>query len=328
MFREKSEKCLKKAPDGTGDILSNVNVFTDAQKSMKPENLAVPFICNKDVKLSDYELRLLSKGPGFMLRECVDNESFEVELEKMVAKNKFNSWFSNKGDISAANLDEDLGNGHPNHLTKTSDQLRGNQNVPNRVKSNGVVSNDELWEENSGSMVFNYKTKSLDFGNLTAPKYKYNKTIGMPNPESCEKETFHEIRRNEMRRIFSKATSSQPVNKRQSPSKPNGNGNIDSNESNLTREELIRLESLKRRIKAGELCISSTDKSKRFAILSNKQNIESGLQHTSKDLEIEPSKVKRVQNYVNDHVSWLKAITNIGSNFGHESRMGSNLCDK
>ena len=74
------------------------------------------------------------------------------------------------------------------------------------------------------------------------------------------------------------------------------------------------LKSLKGKISKGHLVICETDKSKRFAALTKQQYIESGLQHAKKDLEIEPHRVKRIQNTVNHHVWWVKEMTKVGSN--------------
>ena len=79
-------------------------------------------------------------------------------------------------------------------------------------------------------------------------------------------------------------------------------------ESNLSVDEQNWLNSMKKRIQNGELIVAQTDKSRCFAIFSKKQYLKSGLVHMAKDLEIEPEKVKRVQNYVNDHVSWISGM--------------------
>ena len=96
----------------------------------------------------------------------------------------------------------------------------------------------------------------------------------------------------------------------------------------LSRDEILGIKSLKTRIANGGVVICETDKSKKFAGLTQQQYLESGLQHTCKDLEIEPERVKRVQNVVNDHVKWLREMTNCGSNWGHESRHAKNMTDK
>ena len=51
-------------------------------------------------------------------------------------------------------------------------------------------------------MVYNKETKSIDMGNLRASDYKFNKTIHLPRGDDAEKETKHNLRREEMLRIF------------------------------------------------------------------------------------------------------------------------------
>ena len=103
------------------------------------------------------------------------------------------------------------------------------------------------------------------------------------------------------------------------------NPNID---SNLSKEEQLGLKSIRERIKSGQIIVADTDKTKKFALLTPEQYIESGNVHTDKDIRIEPDKVKRIQNYVNDHVWWLKESSQLSSNWSHEGRMARNVCDK
>ena len=76
------------------------------------------------------------------------------------------------------------------------------------------------------------------------------------------------------------------------------------------------------------MVVAETDKSKRFACLTRKQYVDSGMVHAQKDIEISPSKVKRIQNTVNDHTWWFKEMSNCGENWGHGDRMSKNINDK
>ena len=220
---------------------------------------------------------------------------------------------------------------------------RGNNSSKNSENSSGFSefgSNDKLWEENTGSMLYNLKSKSLNFGNLKATQYKYNKSIYMPKPEADDVELSHQLRKTEMLRIFNRAIGSKKGNPKsknvakdvtkcqgQPNTSPRYNKNSNS-ESNLSRDELIGLKNLKARISNKEFVIVDTDKTKKFAALTPEQYVESGLQHTSKDIQIEPERVKRVQNVVNDHVWWLREMTNCGNTWGHEARHAKNMADK
>ena len=322
--RDQIRKATKSAPEVTREYLSDVNVFSADQTNVQPQPPALPFICHKDIKLSEYEVLLLSKGPGFMVREDLDKEIFEVETEKMVAKKKFDSAFKeSKDDCAATAVDtQQVPQNTQNQPPSTAPNLGKSLQGSGENKSELISNTNNLWESYSGKMVYDMKSKSLDFGNLSAPKYKYNKRICMPDPESPELEVCHELRRTEMNRIFNRFINDGQKTKKYLK------GTQSHENSNLTREELIGLKSLKQRIKSGEIIICETDKSRKFAALTPAQYLESGLQHTTKDLQIEPERVKRIQNVVNSHVEWLKEITNIGKNVGHESRMSNNLSDK
>ena len=125
-------------------------------------------------------------------------------------------------------------------------------------------------------MIYDNRTKVLNMGNMQATAYKYNKSIGLPPNESAEIETAHETRRIELLRVFDRIANDPKFKE-------------DGSESNLSPDELKGLKSLKRRIKAGELVVCDTDKSRRFAILSRDQYVKSGLVHTVNDLEISES---------------------------------------
>ena len=158
-------------------------------------------------------------------------------------------------------------------------------------------------------MVYNMKSKCLDLGNLRAINYKHNKVTYMPRDCKVDRESRHESRRVEMCRVFERIVNEK------------------SNDSNLSKAELDRIDSLRKRVKEGSLVVTTTDKSKKFALLTRDQYIESGKAHTQKDIEISQSQVKRIQNSVNDHTYWLSEITNCGENFNHHKRMSTNLSD-
>ena len=64
--------------------------------------------------------------------------------------------------------------------------------------------------------------------------------------------------------------------------------------SNLTDEEQEGLKSLKRRVKEGEIIITETDNSKHFSVLTREQYIQSGREHTEKDIRITDDQIHTV----------------------------------
>ena len=67
------------------------------------------------------------------------------------------------------------------------------------------------------------------------------------------------------------------------------------NDSNLSDRERIGMERLKKRVQAGELLVTETDKARRFCVLTPKQYIDSGLKHTRGDIEISHDQISSVQ---------------------------------
>ena len=98
-------------------------------------------------------------------------------------------------------------------------------------------------------------------------------------------------------------------------------------QTNLSKSEKIGLESLIKRVSEGEICIATSDKSKRFVVLMRDQYVNSGLKHTVVDTQIEPEEVKRFQTTLNTHSKWLTKIFNICSDWGQEDRMMKNVIE-
>ena len=245
----------KEAPRATRAILDGVNVFCDGLPT-EPEAPEGPMICDSTLKFDMNELKVLAKGPKFMVREELQSEDFKVELEKMIVKQKFDERskdaHENKDDCS-----EKEKNGAS--LSSASTAAAGTSSKIN-LDSNGEGVRDLncLWEEQAGLMVYNSKSKSLNLGNLRATNYKHNKRLYLPNNSKVEHESSHETRRVEMLRVFNRVRN-------ENPNKDSYRKSLD---CNLTNDELQGLKSLRERVKNGSLIVASTDKSKRFALLS------------------------------------------------------------
>ena len=101
-------------------------------------------------------------------------------------------------------------NVHGKHASNQSCK-QSDQTVNSKVLSEKHDLNHKrevLWEEESGRMIYNYKNKALNMGNLKATDYKHNKQLHMPDPESSDIETLHQFRRTECKRIFDRAQKS------------------------------------------------------------------------------------------------------------------------
>ena len=312
---------IRESPPHTQEILSGVNLFSSVQKDLKKEDPLGPFICDPKIQLTNNELLLLSRGPKYMVREDLSEDVFDIEIEKMIAKQKYNDGFMEE-DLSECTSQEQP----PAHCDKSIASCHSPSE--SKVSGNDKFKFMQRWDEASGSMIFNELSGTLDLGNLKATNYKYNKEIFPPKNDSVNCEAGHEARKVELKRVFQRIT--KPIKPKETNNSSSKHQKIPSiqSESNLSEKELEGLKSLKRKIKEGILVVCDTDKSKRFCVMTPDQYLKSGYVHTSKDLEISPSQIARVQNHVNDHTWWLKNITNCGSNWRHEDRMCKNVLDK
>ena len=287
--------------------------------------------------LTQNELKLLSRGPKYMVRDELSLEDFKVELEKMVANQKLDNAFnSDQGEDDLSEQPDRCNTPALQKQTnepKTTNKFGLKSEVSEKCKAEKDF--NIKWEENICNLPYDCREKVLDMGNLRATQYKHNKMICLPQPEKPERESGHEARRNEMLRVYNRVANAKQKlpadgmkSKSNMPNKLNNNHADNRVDSNLSDEELEGLRSLKKRIKDGSLIICDSDKSKRFIALTRDQYVASGLKHTKNDVEIQPHQVKHIQSVVNDHVWWLTKMSNCGSNWKHEDRMHKNTLDK
>ena len=165
--RDVLEKSLKSAPPNTANILSGVNLFKNDQTELGPAKPLGPFNCSKEIKLSENELKVLSRGPKFMVRDCPTKEEFDIEVERMIVKNKYNEAFKiDEEDLQCVVQTLQKPNQTPAVNAATQNSADSSILAPHReVKTsnlNAEVDFDSKWEERAGSMVFNDVSKVLD----------------------------------------------------------------------------------------------------------------------------------------------------------------------
>ena len=87
-------------------------------------------------------------------------------------------------------------------------------------KESSGVDNTDKTEENDKSvevesrlvktesrLVYNHVSKTLDMSRMRATDFKYDKRLMLPGPEQADKESLHQIRRNEMLKLFCNVAS-------------------------------------------------------------------------------------------------------------------------
>ena len=171
---------------------------------------------------------------------------------------------------------------------------------------------EKLWNVEKHRYIFNPFSKEIDFRYRRPTDYKLNKRIFLPRPLNELDEFQCELKRRQFNKVFDNF-----VKENTEPTDDGKNG-LDSNNRrgnknvkqylNLSFKERIGLKTLNDRIDSGEIMITPTDKSGRFAVLTKEQYIKSGEKHTSKDQKINWRDLKYMKNQVNNHMYWYGNI--------------------
>ena len=126
-------------------------------------------------------------------------EEHKVDVEKLIVKQKYDNCFK-VSDLEDDSPAEHAASASVQNRSQTTAAAKVFENS-NRVK---VDSNDfdVLWKENCGKMPYDYRTKTINLGNMQATAYKYHKDLYLPPNESPSIESAHEYRRIELMRVF------------------------------------------------------------------------------------------------------------------------------
>ena len=79
---------------------SRLKIFAPAVNFPRKEKLNGPFVGRNTIKLSEGEIRVLSRHPKYSVRKKVDATDYKIEIEKMNAKKKFGLQSILKEDIN------------------------------------------------------------------------------------------------------------------------------------------------------------------------------------------------------------------------------------
>ena len=124
-------------------------VFGTPQDLPKAQTPTGPYLCDNKIKLSKQELLILSKDPKYSLLEEIDERNFKLELERMVAKNRFNEY--NCGTSTSSESILHLGvmesdNVVPRPDSNGKSEAEGSNNYSTRVDSK---SKWDMWQKES-----------------------------------------------------------------------------------------------------------------------------------------------------------------------------------
>ena len=157
---EMVEKSFKDAPEHTDRILSGVNIFQSDQEVL-PQKPLGPMICDKNISLSENEIKLLSRGPKYMVRDELALEDFMIELKKLVAKQKIDNAFNEDDQPypEADTVQQPAVNKH-SKVDSVAEVTEQKLNVSDKAGAKDEI--NLKWEESSCSIPYNCKDKVLD----------------------------------------------------------------------------------------------------------------------------------------------------------------------
>ena len=242
-----------------------VEIFNN-KVGLSKEKLREPEIVGEGIVLSEEELNVLALGPKFCVRKKLSMEEFDTELEECIAKIRW----------------EMMGEEIDKKKQKKDDANIAIMAILDDEEKEEVREHEEA-KEAKLRQVYNVEENSWNYGRKRATDLKGNTMVILPGQsKDFQVEANFEMLRTEIRACFKNYTTK------------NCNEKGDQ-ESNLSRGEMGGLKKLKKCYKSGELAIKSTDKSGRFAVMSQENYITGGGKHTQKAEEIDLETIKQTQ---------------------------------
>ena len=281
-------------------------IFRTPEEMPKPQQPVGPYICDPNLVLSANEILVLNKDPKYSLMEPCTMDTFLLEKEKSLAKYRF-------GRQERAKKSE----GSNIVITHSSPKEGGDSDKDDRDKL------WSLWAKEKHRHIYDPFENTINFEQRRPTDYKLNKRICLPRPLNEAEEFGCELKKREYVREFNQYLAE---NKKNNKHKDHRTKKIKTGPTflNLNKKEKEGAESLKKRIRNGEIMVIPTDKSARFSVMTTNQYIQAGEVHTNKDERISWKTVKYLRNQVNSHMSWLGEIFKYSNGTNHE-RMASNL---
>ena len=314
-----------KPPERLKDF-SELSIFGLPEALPRKQTSLGPYLCDKNIHLSEGELSVLSKDPKYsLLFECTEDD-FETESERSLAKHRY-----------GVGIKQDLKRQGKKKESDSEVNLQGD--TCERNNSNGkkdrVENLEALWQESKHRHIFDPFEKIMNFRYRRPTDYKLNTRVKLPRPLSLEEEFNCETRRRIYKNTFdeykTKIKGAEKEGMKINKEKKNKNGRKRGGKKrkarsilNMTETEKDGHDSLLGRIKDGEIVIVPTDKSGRLSVMTRTQYMKAGGVHTSKDEQIDWDTAKYLKNQVNSHMWWLSRIVSYAKNTDQE-RMQNNL---
>ena len=235
-----------------------------------------------EVDLSQEERELLNLGPGFMVANALDRTDMQVESIATVTKMRWGRRNVGQEDMTLEEIAREL--------VPTEDERQS-------LEEQEAESRD----------VMDPVSNSVDLGNKRATDLKNNRSVHMPGPSSAPVEAQYETRSaiwmSSFKRYYDTSCKKDGTQKTM----------------NLSLSQQLALKSLGKKISKGELVILEADKGKRFVATDVNTYKLMAADHTSRDQEVGPERVRKAQKIVSSTAKSLSNILGVGVNHSHHN---------
>ena len=248
----------------------------------------------EEIVLNEDEREALRLGPKFCVLNRLDDEEFEVDVEEMVMKLKWD--MMGDSGIQESRQDADI-----------AMEIVLGKDVCQAIDAEKQEELDMVEAETR--CIYNWVGRSINFAKRRVTDIKGNSRVIFPRKaRSFDEESSLQTLRLELSTLF----RSYVAEKCQKGG---------AQKTNLSRAQERGLKSLKKRVKMGEIVVLPTDKSGCLAVMSGETYKEAGMMHTTRDVQVGWREVRDSQRELNGHVSMLIKIFKIGSYWKHEMRI-------
>ena len=244
-----------------------------------------------DVEINEDEERIIKKHPKFALLEDLKIEDLELDFEIGFGKYRY----QRLGEIRDKKEIEKTGIG---------DKEEEIQSPEERQK--------EEIQDAMTRQIFDPIDKIYDGRKLRVTDLEINTRVTLPKGLPEDQEAHIEIRRSKYLEVCRKYITNNCNQKGEQ-------------RSNLSKEELRGLISLKKRIKEGNLIIMNTDKSNKFGLTDIDTYRAMGRVHTSKDKKITRRELIEREKTLNSHCAMWNKMYNLGEDHDHSDRIHDSL---
>ena len=243
------------------------------------------------ITLEENQKNLLHKNPKYMIHRNINELEMEVEIEKEVAKARYELMRRNEESSSEESEDEE-GSNSPEMRRDTNKSTKSKQRKKRRRCPN-IDAN-----------------KVLQYSNLRATDFSTVPRLMEPEHGTIAQESVIERTKDRLLEVV----------KQYKREKCNKKGEIKN--GNLQTVEKAALSQIKKDIKEKKMVVFTTDKSGRFTVDTPDNYKKAVIKHTQNDEEVEEEKkIKQIEGKINQHMKQFNKMFRVGENQGHEYRV-------